>query len=343
MAVQAMTASSTLGSMNFDLPEGLFEPYVEVFKTNLANARFRSHGEHLVPAQRGNLRTERITATMDAALVAACLNELADMLENDAALRQYLLSLAPQMMEGVQPAEAAALIGAGINGAAQGLRFVAESFAGSIDFSVYVATNGIAVRQALDINLGDLLGTNLQLNFDLLGRDFLINEMGFSLLGGMAGQTATLSYSQLGNNIMAGGIQEGTMVIRGEFADMFFEVTNDYFWDSNVSENNYRSDILVEAFAPTLGLTDALSFTILMDGSYSHSLDTNTLLMYVDVTGSWGELLGDPSASGRFVMSMMPIDASLISIPGFGVNLAEISADNEALIFEFMQLFQLFQ
>ncbi|MCL2617321.1 MAG: hypothetical protein FWD96_06725 [Defluviitaleaceae bacterium] len=341
LAAQLIQTQS-FGSMNFanfELPEGFFDQYKEIWNSHLANARFRSQGEHLVPAQRGNIRTERITATMNANQVAACLSELAYALENDTVLRAYLIGMFPQI-EGVQPGEVAALVGAGISGAALALRSLADEFSGTVEFSVYVATNGIAVRQALNIALNDIFGTSMLLNFDLLGSDFMVNEMGLSLSAGALGQYATFDFSMIGNNIMQGGIQETAMVLRAQFGDMFGEFRSDSVWDSNIAEDNYRADMAFEMYAPALGIDDVLTITALMEGSYFQSVERSTIVMDTIITGSWGELLGDPDASAKFAVALRPISPNFVGIRGTGINVAEISADDEALILEFFQIFE---
>jgi hypothetical protein len=331
-----------ISNANLEFPDGLLDPYVDIFRRSLENASFRSDGEQLVRAQRGNLRTQRLVASLSAEQVTACLIEIATTLETDQTLRAYLIDTLFPATTPVEMSqfEMGAMVGAGIGGVAQVLRSVAAGFDGELELGLNIASNGMAVRQTLNLGLGDIFGTGVQLTLDMMGRDFLINELALNLRAGSAWQYATINLSQIGNIIMRGNILEGVSAMRIEFGDMFAELSYDYFWDANRDADNFRADLVLEVDAPAIGLPGVLHATMALEGDYSQNATNNTMLMDIVATGNWGELLGDPNATGRFVLDLRPINPNDIGIPGSGVNLADVSAEDEDLLLEFVQIFQ---
>ncbi|MCL2853326.1 MAG: hypothetical protein FWE20_09915 [Defluviitaleaceae bacterium] len=327
-AVQLMTGSQSLGGIDFELPERLFDPYGEVIRRHLENARFTSQGEQRVPAQRGNLRTEKITANMGPVPFSNLVNDLAGTLENDETLRTFMINYL-SMFE-LDAASIEALVDSGISEVASTIRELAE-LGSTFSYSLYIATNGLAVRHTANLNVPiPFVGpVNIMLNLDLLGSDFLVNELGFDFVVDALGETISLTYSQIGNNIMRGGVMDYTFALRGEFGDNFAELTGDYFWDSNIAEDNFAMDMVFEFSAPDLmGTSEVVQFTALWEGTYATT--ANSFILDSIITGSWGMLLGDPDAFATMLVGMRQIDPSLIGISGTGVNLAEMSA-NEAV------------
>ena len=337
--IQTIAGSQAFGGMNFELPERLLEPYAAVIRNQLANVRVTSQGEHLVGAQRGSLRTERLTASLGPVPFANLLNALADTLEGDQALQGFIADYISQL--GVSEAEAAIAVGMGVRTVADALREM-TALGITASYSLYVATNGLAVRQAVGLNIPMPFGDpmNILLNIDMLGRDFMINEMGFSLTLNVDGETGTISYSQIGNNIMRGGVMEYTFALRGEFGDNFAELSGNYFWDGNISEDNFYMDMLFELSAPDLlGTPDVVQFTALWEGTYALDLAANSFILDSVITGSWGVLLGDPDAYATMVVGMRQINPDLIGIRGRGINIADISPDDEVLLLLLMEIF----
>ena len=331
-AVQMFMESQSLTAFDLDMLENFLDPYIEVVRNQLPNARFRSQGDQLVPTQRGNLRTEKITATFNAALISNIFNDLADAIENDEGLRN-LLTMAMQ-------GPATAFVDVGIRGAADVFRAMAEEFTGSVDLDLYIATNGMAVRQVVTINLGDILGSNVVLGMDLLGEDFLINDMALYMALNVAGQEVFFAnVRQVGNNIMRGGITEGTMYLQAEILGYFTAgLVIDYFWDTNLTEDNFIYDMVFEMYSPELGLEEPFSFTMTWKGAYFTDLDNKVFVLDSVITGNWGELFGDPNASARLFVGINAIDPGEIGISGTGINVLEIDADSEELILNFLEM-----
>ena len=337
-AIKMMAGTQAFGGMTFELPEGLLDPYAALIRNQLANVRVTSQGEHLVQAQRGGLRTERLTASLGPVPFARLLNDIADTLEGDQDLRDFLVEYISQF--GISEAETAIAVGMGIRAVADAFREM-TGLGITASYSLYVATNGLAVRQAVDLNVPMPFGdpVNLLLNVDLLGSDFLINEMGLSLTLSADGETGTVSYSQIGNSIMRGGVMEYAFVLRGEFGGNFAELSGVYFWDSNITEDNFYMDMLFEFSAPDLlGTPDVVQFTALWEGTYTHDLVANSFILDSVITGSWGVLLGDPDAYATMVVGMRQINPNLIGIRGNGINIADISSDDEDLLWLFMDI-----
>jgi len=310
----------TFADMQLTPPEGLLERYADVFVSSFSYARFISAGQQFVRAERGNIITEKVTARMDADLVSSLLNDLADTLENDAELSGYIGSFLPSEMQ--------MFVDMGIAFVADELRAIAYDWDGNIDFSLYIASNGLAVRQSLDIDFNDRFETNIVFNVDLLGRDFLINEMGFGMIVNEFGsELGVISLTSTGNNIMRGGINESITTLIVDFDGMFIEVVVDYWWDANLTEDNFTMDIAVFVDDPWSGPID---FTIYTKGTFYISAE-ELILEFTATSPMTLLLLGDADASLRFFTAMRAISADLGGLAGTGVNIVDIAADSALL------------
>ena len=341
--MSAMYGSGSLAGFDMEFLEsfyGLLDPYKAVVRSHLEGIRITSQGEHFVPAQRGNIVTERLNASMTTVSFANLLNRLADTLEEDAELRSFLVDYFSMM--GISAAEATLMINIGVNAVADGIRDLAD-LGLSANYSMYVATNGIAVRQAFEIVVPEALTGadpgSIVCTLDLLGSDFLINEMAFAILITDGIDEILVGYSQVGNNIMRGGVMEGVAVLTAESNGQFFaELVIDYFWDTNLDEDNFAYDMTFELDVPGL-FGVSTQFSALWEGTYFLDLASNTFVFNSVISGDWGELFGDPDAYATFNFNIRSISPDLIGISGNGVNLAELTEDDQALILEFMELF----
>jgi len=324
--LQSAVDVPTLADMQLTPPEGLLDKYTDVFNSHISNARFFSEGKQFVTAERGHIVTEKITARMGPVVISALLNDLADTLENDTELHDYISSFLPDEMQ--------MFVAMGIGFVADGLRQAGAEFNGSVDFSLYIATNGLAVRQALDIDFRDGSGVTLTLIVDMLGRDFLINEMGFHLIvNEHASQVAVVELTSVGNNIMLGGVSESTTTFSVMADDFHFETIMDYWWDSNLTENNFTMDFFVTITDPSMGQID---FNIDTKGTFY--VTANEFILELTATSPMTlELIGDADASARFFTAMRAINPDVAGIAGTGINLVDIALDSPVL----EQFFQL--
>jgi len=325
-ALQSAVDVPSLADMQLVPPEGLFDKYAEVFNSHLANARFFSEGEQRVVAERGHIIADKVTARMGTLLVSSLLSDLADTLEADTELHDYIASFLQDELQ--------IFIAMGISAIADGLRQAADEFNGSVDFSLYIASNGLAVRQALEIDFRDGSGITLELIVDLLGREFLIDEMGFYLIVNEGGsQVAEMSLTSIGNNIMRGGVTESTTIFNFVAEDTHIEVIMDYWWDSNLTADNFTMDFFITITDPWTGMFD---FAIDTKGTFYVSAEE--LILELTATSPMSLLLlGDADASARFFTAMRAISSDTAGIAGVGINLADITLDNP-VVEQFFQL-----
>ena len=325
--LQSAVDVPTLADMQLVPPAGLLERYTEILTSHIANAHFFSDGEQFVAAERGYIRADKITARMGPVLLSSMLNELANTLEDDTELHDYIASFFTS--------ETDFLVAMGINFITSAIREAADTFNGSVDFSLYIASNGLAVRQALDIDFRDGSNIVVTLIADMLGRDFLINEMGFHMIvSENAEQLGVVSLTSVGNNIMRGGVSESVTTFSVTAYDgTDVNVVVDYWWDANLTEDNFTMDITASIHDPWSGPMD---FTIYTKGTFNITAD-ELVLEFTATSPVTMLLLGDADASLRFFTAMRAISSDLAGIAGTGINIADLSLDNPLV----EQLFQL--
>ena len=341
-----MMQAGSFSAMDFELPEGIADPYAQVIRNAVSNVRITSQGQHFVPAQRGNIVTERLTANLSTVAFGNMVRGLADTLRYDQELRNYIGGFAPLL--GMDGPEAALVINMVIGGAVSALEELADAGL-TASYSIYVASNGLAARQTLSIVIpaaltGDTPVT-IVCTLDLLGRDFLVNELAFGIAAFDASDRVEFSFSQIGNNILRDGIMEGVMVMRGEISGQqlgngYAEFSIDYFWDTNTDAGDFYYDMLFRLYAPALAALGMSEFE--MDARWEgvSVIDLASGVYIIDsvITGGWAELLGDPDAYIVMISSIQTIAPDFVGIAGRGINLAELTEEDQELILEFMRI-----
>lgn len=306
---------------NFEsFPEETSEAFRALTRRHVFGATFSSSGGFGVPSSAGNIVTERLTATMRTGAVQAYLRDIAQLVEQDSALKAWLAS----WMGGDEPMAETML-----EELAEGIRLMADLFSGIVNLNLYVASNGLAVRQELDVELygGE---ASFVVYLDLLGRNFLINEMGFGMVAEMDGERVSLTYTSIGNNVFADGILDSRTEINFDVSGVFSaQLELDQFLNVNQTSDNFTMDIALNVDMGEFG--GQFSWAAQGGGSYFVDVYGNTIFSEIDLTSYLGDILPGAGMTSVNIRSLMrPIAPSSIAAPANAVNIAELSLEDDA-------------
>lgn len=311
------TMLEALTNMDLEFPEAALDAIRTLTNRHIFGASFSSQQGLHVPSSAGNIVTERITATMRSGAVLDYFNDLANLIESNQDIHEWLESW--ESVLDISAQEMQAMMGEAIR---------SINFSGTLNIHAYIASNGLAVRQVLEFDMYD---ANIIMYLNLLGQDFLINEAAFGVVFESEMSSGEIGFRATGDNVFSNGILDTQSEVFATLDGVqLFMLSADSFININETSDNI-----------TLSMSlDVLDFpTITAQGGGTYLINTQNNTFFTDITISTDLdpiIQGAGVAELRLVSLFQPITS--ITSPTPRTNITDITLDSP----EFESIFLFF-
>ncbi len=309
-----------------ELPEDLTKPYQKLTTDYINKGKFASQGKQTVETQAGPVETEKLSCVLTADVINAYIQELANTIEADEALRGLLDQVYAsynQLSPGYTITDMV------IDQMANSLRgYTVDS---DLTYTLYVNKESIALRQTLSY-VESTTGDTLTLGADFVGKDALINKMVF--FAESLKTNEKIIFTAEGNHMPKDGKVDSVMtlaMVDGDTTTTLFNMTYDQ--DLKATADNFHLNLEVGS---DLSTPEGTMFTMMVNGDIAIDDVQHVYTINLNSDFTFGRALYAPTdLNVQMNITIMPTDSASIAIPADkSVNVIDLTTNQLANISE---------